>query len=221
MIMCLTLGLRHNLTWQAQVDILKMINAIYEDERIPNTKYMYFNHIDKLGDYLKYHIFCPECERYLDNTNDLSESVNCNCRHVITVYSSNYFISIALESQFKILFKNTSIVDSLLTYRFNCSKINDTALEDIYDGAEYKKYLDNGNILSHMYNFSYSFNTDGVPMGKSYGKTIWPIYITINELSPKERRKHVLLVGLYIGEKNPNQNVFLQPFVEQANKLSF
>jgi len=220
MIMCLTLGLRHNLTWQAQVDILKMINAIYEDEKIPSTKYMYFNYIDKSGDYLKYHIFCPECERYHDNTNDLPESVNCNCGHIITVYSSNYFVTIDLESQFKILFKNTSIVDSLLTYRFNRSKINDTALEDIYDGAEYKKYFDNGNILSHMYNFSYSFNTDGVPMGKSCGKTIWPIYITINELPPKERRKHVLLAGLYIGEKDPNQNVFLQPFVEQANKLS-
>jgi len=148
MIMCLTVGLRHNLTWQAQVDILKMINAIYEDERIPNTKYMYFNHIDKSGDYLKYHIFCPECERYLDNTNDLSESVNCNCGHVITVYSSNYFVSIDLESQFKILLKNTSIVDSLLTYRFNRSKINDTALEDIYDGAEYKKYFDKAVLVN-------------------------------------------------------------------------
>lgn len=57
-------------------------------------------------------------------------------------------------------------------------------------------------------------------MGKSCRKTIWPIYIMINELPPKERSKHVLLVGLYVGQKDPNQNVFLQPFIEQANKLS-
>lgn len=44
--MCLTLGLRHNLSWSAQVDILKMINAMYEDEKIPHTKCKYFNHID-------------------------------------------------------------------------------------------------------------------------------------------------------------------------------
>lgn len=125
-----------------------------------------------------------------------------------------------MESQFKRLLKNITIVNSLLTYRFNRSKINDTALEDIYDGAEYKKHFDNGNILSCPYNFSYSFNTDGVPMGKSCGKTIWPIYITINELPPKERNKYVLLAGLYVGNKDPNQNIFLQPFIKQANKLS-
>lgn len=125
-----------------------------------------------------------------------------------------------MESQFKRLLKNITIINSLLTYRFNRSKINDTALEDIYDGAEYKKHFDNGNILSCPYNFSYSFNTDGVPMGKSCGKTIWPIYITINELPPKERNKYVLLAGLYVGNKDPNQNIFLQPFIKQANKLS-
>jgi hypothetical protein len=220
MLMCLTIGLRHNLTWQAQIDILKMINAMYGEDRIPSSKYMYLNHIDRSDNYLKYHIFCPECERYYGNTNNLSESVDCNCGHTINVSSLNYFLSIDLESQFKTLFKNTVITDSLMTYRFNRSKINDTALEDIYDGAEYKKYFDNGNVLSYKYNFSYSFNTDGVPMGKSCGKTIWPIYITINELLPKERSKHVLLAGLYVGKKDPNQNVFLQPFVEQANKLS-
>ncbi|KAM0735793.1 hypothetical protein ACS0PU_009754 [Formica fusca] len=177
MLMCLTLGLRHNLSWLAQVDILKMINALH---------------------------LCNDC----------------NCGHVISVYSSNYFLSIDLESQFKRLLKNTTIIDSLLTYRFNRSKINDTPLEDIYDGAEYRKHFDNGKILSHLYNFSYSFSTDGIPMGKSCGKTIWPIYVTINELPPKERSKHVLLAGLYVGKKDPNQNVFLQPFIEQANKLS-
>jgi len=29
MFMCLVLGLRHNLSWEAQIDILKMFNAIY------------------------------------------------------------------------------------------------------------------------------------------------------------------------------------------------
>ncbi|XP_067206760.1 uncharacterized protein [Linepithema humile] len=220
MLMCLTLGLRYNLSWLAQVDILKMINTMYGYETIPSSKYMYFNHIDRSGDIFKYHIFCPECEKYYGNKNNLTESIDCNCGNVISVNSSNYFLSIDLESQFKRLLKNTTIVDSLLTYRFNRSKINDIALEDIYDGAEYRKHFDNGNILSHLYNFSYSFNTDGIPMGKSCGKTIWPIYITINELPPKERSKHILLAGLYVGKNDPNQNVFLQPFIEQANKLS-
>lgn len=114
--MCLTLGLRHNLSWLAQVDVLKMINAMYGDEKIPHTKYMYFNHIDRSGDSFQYHIFCQECEKYFGNKNNLPKFIDCNCGHVISTSSSNYFLSIDLESQFKRLFKNTTIIDSLLTY---------------------------------------------------------------------------------------------------------
>jgi len=78
----------------------------------------------------------------------------------------------------------------------------------------------NGGILSNPHNFSLSFNTDGMPIGKSSKKNIWPIYITINELCPEDRDKHVLLAGLYIGSKDPDQNMYLEPFVEQVNDLA-
>jgi len=39
MFMCLVLGLKHNLSWEAQIDILKMFNAIYGDNTIKVTKY--------------------------------------------------------------------------------------------------------------------------------------------------------------------------------------
>ncbi|EFN79153.1 hypothetical protein EAI_17160, partial [Harpegnathos saltator] len=68
--------------------------------------------------------------------------------------------------------------------------------------------------------FSFSFCTDGVSTGKSTGKSLWPIYITINELPFKERSRYMLLAGLYVGPKDPNQMVFLQPFVKEANTLS-
>lgn len=74
-------------------------------------------------------------------------------------------------------------------------------------------------ILSSPYNFSYSFFTDGIHTGKSNNKTLWPIYLTINEL-PSQNGANVLLSGLYIGSKDPNQKVFLQPFINEANKLS-
>lgn len=35
-----------------------------------------------------------------------------------------------------------------------------------------------------------------------------------------ERNKYVILAGLYIGSKDPNQKLFLQPFINEANKLS-
>lgn len=107
-----------------------------------------------------------------------------------------------------------------MNHRFNRNKIKENTLEYIYDEDEYKKHFEKGNVLSSPYNFSYSFFTDGIHTGKSNNKTLWPIYLTINELPISERNKYVLLAGLYIGSKDPNQQVFLQPFVNEANKLS-
>lgn len=65
-LMCLTLGLRHNLLWQAQVDILKMINAMYGDERIPNSKYIYFSYIDRAVDNFTYTFIVPNVKNILE-----------------------------------------------------------------------------------------------------------------------------------------------------------
>lgn len=35
--MCLVLGIRHNLIWEAQLDILQMVNSIYDKEDIPQS----------------------------------------------------------------------------------------------------------------------------------------------------------------------------------------
>ncbi|XP_018404143.1 PREDICTED: uncharacterized protein LOC108780824 [Cyphomyrmex costatus] len=42
----------------------------------------------------------------------------------------------------------------------------------------------------------------------------------INELPPRLRSKNMLLVGLWAYNTEPNMNIFLKPFVEQANRLS-
>ncbi|XP_046395709.1 cytoplasmic dynein 2 heavy chain 1 [Ischnura elegans] len=143
LLMCLALGLRHNLTWVALVDITQL------EDQLTNDKFI-----------------------------------------------------------------------RMLNYRFERQKESDNALEDIYDGAGYRKYSAPGEILSFPLNFSYTFNTDGIPMGKSSKRSIWPIYVQINELPPKERSKHMLLAGIWVGNKDPNMSIFLKPFVEEANVLA-
>jgi len=222
MFMCLVLGLGHNLSWEAQIDILKMFNAIYGDKTIKVTKYSYFKLLDKERENISFHIYCPDCEIYLRTKEELKgNEMSTNCGADIDVSNpTNFFISVSLESQLQKLTKNNNFVHAVMNYRFNRKKIGENALEDIYDGDEYKKHFEKGGILSSPYNFSYSFFTDGVHTGKSNNKTLWPIYLTINELPISERNKYVLLSDLYIGPKDPNQKVFLQPFINEANKLS-
>jgi len=189
--MCLVLGVRHNLSWNAQLDILRMVDSIYDKDNVPQTKYKYFQYIEKEKKSISYHVFCPTCEVYLGEKSRLPELLHCShCVSDIDMCNpSNFLLSISLESQLKRLMKDPVIVSSMLTHRFNRKKENPDAFEDIYDGEQYKKHCGSDGILSFPFNFSFSFFTDGVPTGKSTGKSLWPIYVTINELPFKDRSR--------------------------------
>ena len=242
-LMVLTLGLRHNLPWVAQIDILKMIKVLFDCDSVPSSKHLYFNHIfpkkQKDGDKIeideietKCHLFCGSCQVLLGNkdlntkksnqTNSVAKEIKCSCGETTTTSSAPYFVSLSLESQFRQVLKREEVENSLLNYRFNRTKCHPESLDDIYDGLAYKKHFDNGGILSEPQNFSYTFFTDGVKAGNScsVNKTMWPLYVTINELPLKLRNKYVFLAGLYVGKQHPYMNSFLVPFIEQANKLS-
>ena len=42
-----------------------------------------------------------------------------------------------------------------------------------------------------------------VSIGNSTNKSLWFIYVTINELPFKDRSNYMLLAGLYVGSKDP------------------
>ena len=50
---------------------------------------------------------------------------------------------------------------------------------DVYDGKEYRKH---SHFLCHPENISLVMNTDGVAIFKSSKRSLWPIWLTINEL---------------------------------------
>lgn len=223
-LMCLALSFRHGLTWVAMTDILKMINAIFGSKVIKASKYSVLKTLqEKESLNMSYHVYCPTCSFYIGKTDHLKGFMLCQIckKDVNTAVKANYFMTLSLESQLKQLLQDTNIAEMILNYRFSRSKENRNNLEDIYDGTVYKRLSSHGNVLSHPENFSFSFFTDGVALGKqSRKKTLWPIYISINELPPKERSKTMMLCGLYVGPEDPDQSVFLKPFVEEANQLS-
>lgn len=110
-------------------------------------------------------------------------------------------MSLGMQSQLKKLLETDGIAESL-NYRFIRKKINESALEDVYDGMLYKKWSAPGQPLSNPDNISLSWNTDGIPLGKSSHQQIYPMYVMINELPPKLRVKNMLMVGIWVRKKN-------------------
>ena len=101
----------------------------------------------------------------------------------------------------------TGILD-LLSYPVTRRKINPDAVEDIQDGLLYKRHFGSDGYFKDTsdknkkteIHISFQINTDGVALFRSSKYSIWPIYLSVNELPPNCRYSimqciHVLLSG--------------------------
>jgi hypothetical protein len=151
-----------------------------------------------------------------------------------------YFLDI--EEQIKRILNKISFKD------LSRDKISSSAeiLEDICDGTYYKSLLESedGELLKKKEALTFLINTDGASICKKSGLTIWPVYLTINEIRDKFAIKNVILagkfnkalslfltnsrlklnllfIGLSVGDSKPNFDSFLHPIVVQLKKLEY
>lgn len=226
LLMCLALGMRHNLTWVALVDILKFVNKLFNRKVVSSSKYYLFKYFDKLKeqDAAVVHVYCPQCEKYIgaQNLNNLEQVRLCECGAEVRLkgQKASYFVTTNIKKQFKTLMEKPEVAEEIMTHRFQRKKSNEEALEDIFDGDGCKKFCDENGVLSDGRNFSVTMNTDGMELGTSSSRSAWPIFMYVNELSPKNRKRHVIFAGIWVGKKNPNMNLFLKPFVDELKELA-
>ncbi|XP_032690727.1 uncharacterized protein LOC116853675 isoform X2 [Odontomachus brunneus] len=220
-LMALHLAKRHSLTWVAVLDILKMLNKLYDDDILPASKYTLFKNFSVQDISYKYHIFCTNCETYLGIRINLktNELFTCNnCCATFHEQSGSYFVTLNLTAQIRNLLNDPTIQQNI-QYRFQRTREVDV-MSDIYDGAVYSSLERPGQPLHDNWNLSYTFNTDGCQPSKSSKMSVWPIYVMIHELTPELRSKHILLAGLWVHKNQPNMNLFLNPFITEANVLA-
>lgn len=73
--------------------------------------------------------------------------------------------------------------------------------------------------IKNWYNLSLTLNTDGCQVANSSNTSAWPIFTQINELPLHLRKKHMLLVGVYVDKKKPLMNNILRPFITELREL--
>ena len=76
-------------------------------------------------------------------------------------------------------------------------------------------------FLSDVNNISFIMNTDGAILFKSSNVSIWPLFLIINELPFKERKReeNMILAGLWIGSQKPPMTLFLKPLTDSLKDL--
>ena len=127
----------------------------------------------------------------------------------------NFFIYIPIEQQIKEMLSDKKLFQ-LLTNRDMNALVNADCVTDVTTSQLYKELITlhsfSGNDLS------LTWNSDGIPVFRSSKYSVWPLQASVNELPPHLRAKHILLIGLWFGDK-PNMNTFLKPFVVESTKL--
>lgn len=207
--MILTLSLRFSLSGECLAHILELIEIHCPAGNLcKRTLFTFKNYFAEIGrKALVLHYFCEYCMSELQTKDSVCE----RCGEDTKVA---FFISIPLVQQLQRLFLKPGFIDKLL-YRFNRVKKHPGNYEDIYDGSLYKEQMENG-FLSHVFNISLMWYSDGIQIFKSTKYAVWPLFFSINELCYKERtaKENTLLCGLWFGKSKPKPNLFLKPFRE-------
>ncbi|XP_014672137.1 PREDICTED: uncharacterized protein LOC106812709 [Priapulus caudatus] len=119
-------------------------------------------------------------------------------------------------------------LDDIILYRQ--SRLTDTSdnLSDVLDSKLYKEmfngiYVRGSNVppTSNELHISTQMNTDGVALIRSSKLSVWPIYLTINEIPPGKRytRKFRIFAGLWFGEHKADMLIYCEPLIKEFQNL--
>lgn len=208
--------------------ICKVINCFFKEPIIPNSRYL----IDKLiycKNVIEFHGYCEKCDIYIGEYQRKSSDPEyfenlqcCSCQNKYNPRDNkestqSFFVIFHVERDItRLIIENEKYFNEVM----NRSHENSLIIKDIYDGSQYKSYI---NSLPPDKKKSYCtgiLNADGVPPFKNSKNNIWPLQIILNELPIQIRMQEPMLCGLWFGKGHANMEIFLKPLVQYQRKLS-
>lgn len=225
LLLILNFSMRHGLSAVAVEDLCSMVNVILGANVIPSTRHMFKTVFS--GDMpLKYHMYCPHCVAYMGEITKALRArkvVPCPvCTKQCNVPGLNgkdFFVTLPVKRQIADMLQNMDDVLEQLHHRWERNPSDD--IRDVFDGDVYKNLCEEGKFLSHRYNLSLTFNTDGASVFESGCTTMWPIFFRLNELKPENRfdESNCMVAGLWFGNKEPAMEMYFKCFLSECKDL--
>ena len=132
-----------------------------------------------------------------------------------SIKNGHYFMYIPVQQQIVSLLSNSNIFPYLsnrnLNLNLQANTVNDVSTSQLYKDLVVKYGFGPNDV-------TLTWNTDGIPIFNSSNYSVWPLQASVNELPPHLRRRNILLLGLWFGQK-PVMNTFLKPFVHECRTL--
>ncbi|XP_033748473.1 uncharacterized protein LOC117333331 [Pecten maximus] len=209
---------KQNLTGEGFSLLLDLIEChCKEDNLLPKTVFNLKQWFQELHIKPNKHHYCGKCLLSIPDDCDTCPNTKCN-RTFSNKNERSFFVEVSLIEQLKKLYAQSDFRKVIATQferaRQNFGKITDITDGEFYKTSSFSKHLSPNDL-------TFTWNTDGVPLFKSSKSSMWPLFLSINELPYKMRRnpENLLLIGLWIGPKKPEMMTFLQPFIDDFLQL--
>lgn len=187
-------------------------------QKFPGSKDAFWKKIERNRENIYRSVHCGECFVKVGET-DKKITNDCECQLCGPDRPNKklgYFAGINLRAQLIELLRRPNMLSSL-NYRFTREKWQEDAMEDFFDGELYQELL--RGFLADPNNYTFMLWIDGVSLGRTTKKSAYPILLIINELPPHARKRHILLVGVWIGHHQPDFNVVADKMIEELQDL--
>jgi len=209
---------RHNLSDMAIKDLLDLLQLHMPEHNTGETNiHNLKNQCGFNKSYLTFHLYCDMCKKLFSDETDICKTPGCQGLKT-DIECKKYFITSDIKKQLIEILHRSNVWEMILTSKSATMSEN---ICDVRSGIGYKKLQEPGGFLHDSSNITFSMFTDGVPLFKSSGIQMWPVYILINEIPPKQRftRKNMLLWGVWQGQGKPKMNMFLRPLITDLTDL--
>lgn len=224
--------LKHNLTGSACRDIIKTFQSNFTDS--DSMKSLNYDDLWKSVDnfsVIDKH-YCFKCNAVFPDDKSIFQCDNNGCdglrykgthtqQTLIGRQPRDRFVITDLRAQLKLLLESPGVWADITANKAVIQQADDQNIQDITDGIAYRELLKPGQFLSDGHNITCVMNTDGVNLYSSSRVELWPLFLTINELSPAARyaRDNILLAGLWQGKGKPPFKQYLSVFASELNAL--
>ena len=197
---------KHHCTASLTDDLLKVIDTIMPGA-LPKTRYFLFKFMEDR--FYQVHYVCKECYSYL------GENPQESCQQCMTgidksdLYTNNmYILTVSLTYSLTQYCLNTDFLKLI-------DKCNRKGVQTGKMYAKHEQFLAEGPCC-----FTLTIATDGGIVHKSRSKmSLWPLFITVNELPPECQARYMILHSLWYGGK-PSIVSFFEPLINEVNKIN-
>lgn len=209
--MVLNFYIKYNLTQEAVVELLKMINIMAGVKNLPEsyTSFIacYQNPFDSHRVY-----FCCECKCEFGGSEAPSKDAVCR----ISGCNSNkfdFFMVLSVEQQIK---------DTVVKYQNEIKEyetlVNTEHISDVNQGDILKAITtkEEGSFIT------LSVNTDGAAAYRwTINKPCYPIFVVVNNLPPRLRfsKNNIILAGIWLSKGEPDIPLFFKKFCAEVKSL--